>query len=195
MINLLAKDFKLMFEKEKIIAKKIITILVTIFFLACFIGIEVFLFTTILNKIGKFHQATTAFMNLFLFIISVIITISGIFRAVKLFFNQKDIEQLSTKPVSNSSIILSKLVFLFFMHYAISILFIYPLFIAYGINYSMTLKFYYLALFYPLLSFFFEMGVALFLIYPFWLLKNYFNNNIILRFLLMILFLCIGCYF
>ena len=81
------------------------------------------------------------------------------------------------------------------MHYAISILFIYPLFIAYGINYSMTLKFYYLALFYPLLSFFFEMGVALFLIYPFWLLKNYFNNHIILRFLLMILLLGIGCYF
>ena len=70
MINLLAKDFKLMFGKEKSIAKKIITILITIFFLTCFIGIEVFLFTTILNKIGKFHQAPMAFMNVFLFIIS-----------------------------------------------------------------------------------------------------------------------------
>ena len=68
MINLLAKDFKLMFGKEKSIAKKIITILITIFFLTCFIGIEVFLFTTILNKIGKFHQAPMAFMNVFLFI-------------------------------------------------------------------------------------------------------------------------------
>ena len=67
MINLLAKDFKLMFGKEKSIAKKIITILITIFFLTCFIGIEVFLFTTILNKIGKFHQAPMAFMNVFLF--------------------------------------------------------------------------------------------------------------------------------
>ena len=134
MINLLAKDFKLMFGKEKSIAKKIITILITIFFLTCFIGIEVFLFTTILNKIGKFHQAPMAFMNVFLFIISILITISGIFRAIKLFFNQKDIEQLSTKPVSNSAIILSKLVFLFITHYAISILFIYPLFIAYGIH-------------------------------------------------------------
>lgn len=85
MINLLAKDFKLMFGKEKSIAKKIITILITIFFLTCFIGIEVFLFTTILNKIGKFHQAPMAFMNVFLFIISILITISGIFRAIKLF--------------------------------------------------------------------------------------------------------------
>ena len=181
MINLLAKDFKLMFEKEKSIAKKIITILVTIFFLACFIGIEVFLFTTILNKIGKFHQAPMAFMNVFLFIISILITISGIFRAIKLFFNQKDIEQLSTKPVSNSAIILSKLVFLFITHYAISILFIYPLFIAYGIHYAMTLKFYYLALFYPILSFFFEMGVALLFIYPFWLLKNYLNKHLFIE--------------
>ena len=195
MINLLAKDFKLMFGKEKSIAKKIITILITIFFLTCFIGIEVFLFTTILNKIGKFHQAPMAFMNVFLFIISILITISGIFRAMKLFFNQKDIEQLSTKPVSNSAIILSKLVFLFITHYAISILFIYPLFIAYGIHYAMTLKFYYLALFYPILSFFFEMGVALLFIYPFWLLKNYLNKHLLVRFLLIVILLVIGCYF
>ena len=195
MINLLAKDFKLMFGKEKSIAKKIITILITIFFLTCFIGIEVFLFTTILNKIGKFHQAPMAFMNVFLFIISILITISGIFRAIKLFFNQKDIEQLSTKPVSNSAIILSKLVFLFITHYAISILFIYPLFIAYGIHYAMTLKFYYLALFYPILSFFFEMGVALLFIYPFWLLKNYLNKHLLVRFLLIVILLVIGCYF
>ena len=174
MINLLAKDFKLMFGKEKSIAKKIITILITIFFLTCFIGIEVFLFTTILNKIGKFHQAPMAFMNVFLFIISILITISGIFRAIKLFFNQKDIEQLSTKPVSNSAIILSKLVFLFITHYAISILFIYPLFIAYGIHYAMTLKFYYLA---------------------FWLLKNYLNKHLLVRFLLIVILLVIGCYF
>ena len=194
MINLLAKDFKLMFGKEKSIAKKIITILITIFFLTCFIGIEVFLFTTILNKIGKFHQAPMAFMNVFLFIISILITISGIFRAIKLFFNQKDIEQLSTKPVSNSAIILSKLVFLFITHYAISILFIYPLFIAYGIHYAMTLKFYYLALFYPILSFFFEMGVALLFIYPFWLLKNYLNKHLLVRFLLIVILLVIGCY-
>ena len=195
MITLLAKDFKLMFVREKSITKRILIILMTIFFLACFIGIEVFLFSTILNKIGNFYQASMSFMTLFLFIISIIIIISGIFRAIRLFFNEKDIEQLTTRPVSNSSIIFSKLFFLFITHYVISILFVYPLFISYGIEYSMTLKFYYLALFYPLLTFFFEMGVALLLIYPFWLLKNYLNKHLLLRFFLVLIVLFIGCYF
>lgn len=54
MLNLLAKDFKLLFGKEKSIARRIATILVTLIFIACFIAIEVFLFTTILNKISKY---------------------------------------------------------------------------------------------------------------------------------------------
>ena len=113
MLTLLAKDFKLMFGNEKGLLKKLFSILFSIFFIACFVGIEVFLFTTILNKIGNFNQAPSAFISLFLFIISVIVTISSLFNAYKLFFNDKDIEQLSVHPVSNSSIILSKLIFFF----------------------------------------------------------------------------------
>mgnify|MGYP000313168840 FL=1 len=60
MLNLLAKDFKLLFGKEKSIARRIATILVTLIFIACFIAIEVFLFTTILNKISKYDQAPIA---------------------------------------------------------------------------------------------------------------------------------------
>ena len=96
----------------------------------------------------------------------------------KLFFNEKDIEQLSIHPVSNSSIILSKLLFLFVMHYATCLLFVYPLFIAYGALYPMQLKFYYLGLFYPILSFFFEMGIALFVVYPVWFIKKWLKKHI-----------------
>lgn len=194
MVTLLAKDFKLLFGKEKSLTKRIISILVSICFIACFIAIEVFLFTTILKKIGKFHQAPIAFMNLFLFIISLLIIISGIFRANKLFFDEKDIEQLSIRPVSNSSIILSKLIFLFITHCGMTLMFVYPLFIAYGSVYPAPLTFYYLALFYPLVSFFFEMGVSLLFVYPFWLLKKYLNKHLIIKFVVNLIVLFIGCY-
>ena len=59
MLNLLAKDFKLLFGKEKSIARRIATILVTLIFIACFIAIEVFLFTTILNKISSYRNINT----------------------------------------------------------------------------------------------------------------------------------------
>ena len=54
-------------------ARRIATILVTLIFIACFIAIEVFLFTTILNKISKYDQAPIAYMNLFLTVISILI--------------------------------------------------------------------------------------------------------------------------
>ena len=194
MLTLLVKDFKLMFGKDTSLVKRILSILFSICFIGCFVGIEVFLFTTILKKIENFNNASSAFIALFLFIISVIVTLSSLMNASKLFFNEKDIEQLSIHPVSNSSIILSKLIFLFIMHYATCLLFVYPLFIAYGALYPMQLKFYYLGLFYPVLSFFFEMGIALFVVYPVWFIKKWLKQHILVNFIINTVFLFIGCY-
>lgn len=194
MITLLSKDFKLLFGQEKSIIKRIFSILITIIFVGCFIAIEVFLFNAILDKIGKFRQAPIAFLNLFLAIISICIIISNVARANKLFFDEKDIEQLSVHPVSNSSIICSKLVFLFITHYATSIVFVYPLFIAYGNIFARGVWFYYLGLFYPILSFLFEMGIALLVVYPYYLLKKYLKKHLLIRFIISIVILFVGCF-
>ena len=87
-----------------------------------------------------------------------------------------DIEQLSTRPIGNTDIILSKLFFMFLTHYFTSLIFTYPIFVSYGIIGAKTIKFYYLGLFYPVITFFFIGGVALLLVYPFWLLKKYLHN-------------------
>lgn len=194
MITLLSKDFKLLFGKEKNLFKRILSILATIIFVGCFIAIEVFIFNAILGKIGKFRQAPIAFLNLFLAVISILIIISNVSRANKLFFDEKDIEQLSVHPVSNSSIICSKLVFLLITHYTTSIVFIYPLFIAYGNVFVKGVWFYYLGLFYPLLSFLFEMGIALLVVYPYYLLKKYLKKHLLIRFVVSITILFIGCF-
>ena len=183
MLNLLAKDFKLLFGKNTSLSKRILSALVTIIFVAAFIGIEVFLYITILNKIGSTKDAPIAFTCLFLFVISIVIIISGLVSANKLFFNEKDIEQLSVHPVDEISIIFSKLMFLFITHYVISFVTSFPLFIAFGTIYKKTMLFYYVGLFYPFLTFFFEVGIALIFVYPFWLLKNYLNKHIIVRFI------------
>ena len=112
MLTLLAKDFKLMFGKEKGLLKKFLSLLVSLIFIACLIGLEVFLFITILSKIENFKDVPIAFISLFLFIVSIITIITDIMNANKLFFNEKDIEQLSVHPVSNSAVIFSKLIYL-----------------------------------------------------------------------------------
>lgn len=194
MLNLLSKDFKLMFGDSSSLLKRILKISLSIIFIAFFIAIEVFLFMTILQKIERFNNAPVAFLNLFLFIISIMIIIAGIINANKLFFNEKDIEQLSIHPVSNSKIVLSKLIFLFFSHYAMSIMFVLPVLIAYGTNNGVTVSYYYQCLFYPILSFLFEIGISLLLVYPYWLLNKFLKKHFKTKFILVLVILVIGSY-
>lgn len=189
MLTLLVKDFKLMFIKEKSVSKRIVSAIFSLLFLAAFLVVEIFLFTAILNKIKNFTGAAPAFMTLFLFVISMLMIIMSVFQAKKLFFDEKDIEQLSSYPVSNSQIILSKLLFLFLLHYATSFVFVYPLFIAYASIFPKGLLFYYIALFYPVLTFIFEMGVALILVYPVKLILQWFKKHVIFEFIAIVVIL------
>lgn len=113
MINLLSKDFKVLLGKEKSPSKRVISAILSVSFTILLVIIEVVVFNIILNSIATTKQAPIAYINLFLFVISMITIISGIMRANRLFFNEKDIEQLVVRPVSNAKIILSKLLFLF----------------------------------------------------------------------------------
>ena len=191
MIDLLYKDFKLMFGTSKNISARIIRTIASIILIASFITIEVFLFTSILNRIKNYTNAAYAFLSLFLSVISVIMIATGVVSAYKLFFNEKDIEQLSPHPIPNKSIIASKMVFLFILHYATCFMFSYPLFIAYAIMMGKGSWFYYLGLFYPALSFLLEMGVALLLVYPYLLVKKYLKKHLVLKFLTALLLLFI----
>ncbi|MBQ7408525.1 MAG: hypothetical protein IJW13_04550 [Clostridia bacterium] len=194
MLNLLIKDFKLMFSSERSLSKRIISGVVTVLFVACFVVLEIFLFSAVLNKIKDFRQAPEAFMTLFLAVVTILMIVAGVLQAKKLFFNEKDIEQLTRYPVTNSQIILSKLIFLFFSHYATAILFVYPLFIAYGQTITMPVWFYYIALFYPVVSFFFEMGIALLVVYPVWMFSQFLKKHLLLEFGLAMVLLLAGTY-
>lgn len=192
MLNLLVKDFKLMFTKDKRLSKRILSTLFTIFFMGCFVIIEVYFFSAILTEIKDVRRAPLIFMTLFLFVMSLVLIVTGIFQAMKLFFNKKDLEQLSTYPVTNAQVICSKLIFLFISHYISSIIFVYPLFVAYGQIMYQTTIFYYIGIFYPVFTFFIEVGIALLLVYPFWLLLQYLKKRPLIQFIVSIVVLLIG---
>lgn len=192
MLTLLAKDFRLFFSKEQSLTKRIISTIVSIVFIAAFVAIEVFLFISIFKKISNYNLAPIAFVNLFLFIISLLIIFLDINNADRLFFNQRDIEQLATRPIDNSSIILSKLIFLFITHYLISFIFIYPVIVSYGLLIHKATIFYYLGIFYPVLSFLFEGGIALLLAYPYHIFKKFLNRHLIFKFIVILSIIVVG---
>ncbi len=182
MLTLLMKDFRLMFPKEGNLARRILKRIFSVLFVVIFVAIETFLFSAILGKIENFQNAPVTFTMLFLMVISILMIASGVLKAKKLFFNELDLQQLASHPVENSKQILSKLIFLFLTHYFSTLLFTYPIFVAYGMMYQKTMWFYYFVIFYPALSSLVELGIMLLLVYPVWMIGEYLRKHVIVEF-------------
>ncbi len=194
MFNLIKKDFRLFFPDYGHISKKISTALFISIIVALFIGIEVYVFTTILNKIKIYQNAATAFFSIFLFVIVLLVTLAAVLNASKLFFNEQDFHQMMIYPISNVKKIATKLVFLFFFQYFLNVCFAFPLFISYGMILNVDASFYVLMLCYPILSFLFEAGVAMILVYPYKLISTFLKNHLIVQFITMIILIAGGVY-
>lgn len=195
MLNILVKDFKLLlFGDKSSIGKKILSLVFTALMLAVFIAIEVFLFTMIIEKVKTYKGAAPLYLTLFLFIISCIMIILNVITAHKLFFNEKDIEQLTRYPITNDQIILSKLVFMVGSHFITCLLFTYPIFLAYGQILGRAPMYYFITLFYPLLSFLFEGGVALMLVYPYKISLDYLKKHTLVQFIVALVFMFVASF-
>ncbi|MBQ9785546.1 MAG: hypothetical protein IJW29_08590 [Clostridia bacterium] len=193
MLSLIAKDFKLLFASHGSAKKRVLSAITSVLMIAVIIAIELFLFTTILKNVRQFNNASLPILTLFLFVISCLMILINTVRANQLFFNPKDIEQLVRRPVSNGQIVASKLIFLFASHYVMTFLLVYPILVAYGVLVGKTVGFYYIGIFYPVLSFIFEGGVALILVYPFKLLSDFLKKHMIVQFALALVLMVGGC--
>ena len=81
MLNLIVKDFRLLFSAQGNLRKKLLSILTTVLMMAAVVGIETYIFTTILDKIRVYHNASLPFLTLFLGIISVFMILITTLRA------------------------------------------------------------------------------------------------------------------
>ena len=68
------------------------------------------------------------------------------------------------------------------MHYFTCLVLTYPIFFVYGQLVNKTMIYYYLVVFYPILSFLFEAGIAMLLVYPFKLVIDFLKKHLIIQF-------------
>lgn len=188
MINLLVKDFKLLFAKETTRKGTILSWIFSALMMIIFLLIETFIFYSVLNKIKNYDQAPVAFLGTFLFIISILMIFGALIQAKKLFFNDKDIQSLSSFPIPSANIVFSKLILLWIIQCAFGLLFTYPLFVSYGIVFKKVVFYYYIVLFYPFLMCFFQIGIALILLYPFKWITDFLKTHLLLQFFFSLLF-------
>ena len=187
MLNLIAKDFKLMFAKNGSRSSRIISWVFTLLAGLLFIALETYLFYTILNKVAVYDGAAESFFILFLFIISVLMIFVGVAAAKKSFFSHNDVTQLATYPISSAKKICSKLFFLVIMMYLLNLVFSMPLFIAYGASFHKMLIYFYTSLYYPFLILLFELGFAFILVYPFKLAMDFLKKHFLAQLIAMVI--------
>ncbi|MBP5444976.1 MAG: hypothetical protein J6Y28_02275 [Acholeplasmatales bacterium] len=193
MKTLILKDFRLFFSGGSF-KKKFLALTVKLLFTLVFVAILLFMLISILNKIKVYDYAEQAFMSFALFVISVILMLSFTIRANKLFFNKNDIELTSKFPIRNRDIIISKLIFLFGNYFVVCFLFTYPLFVAYGLITKASIGFYFITMLYPLITFFYDMGISLILLCPYTVVKNKLKNHFVMRFICYLVILGIATY-
>lgn len=182
MLTLLSKDLKLLFGKKGTKREKVLYFLFLFLFLALGIALESIFYSLILKRISSFENAPLAFTSLFLFVISVLLMLSALFEERRLFYSESDTRQLFAYPINSAKIILSKLLLLFFTQYLLGLVLTYPIFVSYGIIFNRTPVFFFLTLFYPLLTFFFEAGVSMILLFPFKKIVGFLHDHLIVEF-------------
>ncbi|MDD5884875.1 MAG: hypothetical protein PUC66_02400 [Erysipelotrichaceae bacterium] len=189
MLTLVSKDFRLLYGSFFGSKKKIASLAFSLLALAFFVVVETFFYLAILNRIKNYKDAPVSFTVLYLFLLSLIMILSDLVRARKLFFDKKDSFLLSSYPLKSDTIILSKVLLLLLTQTLTSLLFTYPIFVSYGIVFSRTALYYFLALFYPIMMFFFEAGIAFLLVYPYSLLHDFLEWHKGIQFLIYLLFM------
>lgn len=194
MISLLAKDFKLMFASGRVGKWRIVSYLLSVLIFALFVAIESYIVAGVLSRLEPYVNAPIAFLSVALFGISALMTLFCLTQAKKLFFNERDMAPLASMPVGNSQIILSKLLFLFLMQYVTELMFTYPVIVAYNVLYGGGRMMFYLGFFYPVLSFPFECGAALILVYPYKLLSDFLKKHAWVQFAVAVVVIFGLCY-
>lgn len=176
MLELLKKDFLLITPKRSKNGKAG-NVLFLIFLFGFFLGVEIFLFISVMYKVSSFANVPECMFTAFLLIVLIFTIISGIIHAERLFFSPKDLRHVSILPIPNYKIFLSKLIVLFLSEIVTIFLLSYPLFAAYAIIFKMPAYFFFTSLLYPLCSFVLEACFVLLFIIPLHLLLKFFKDH------------------
>ena len=181
MLNLIAKDFKLLFANKGGKLSRVLSIIFTLAIVALFVYIETTIFTSILDKVKVYNTAGRSFLTIFLFVVMIVLSLFSLITANKLFFNEQDNLQLSSFPITNGKRVVSKLISLFLISYAINFIFNFPILISYGITFNKVLFYFYASLYYPVLLFLVEGTFAMIFLFPTKLLLDFLKKHFIVQ--------------
>ena len=134
-LDLIKKEFTLnKTEDNSSLKTKIISFLLKFIGMALFISLEVFIYYSLDNQVSEYSNSSEVNFIFLVLILSITLLISIIFttlRSRKILFNKEDKRILSTLPISDEIIILSKVSYLFIYQVILNLLITSPILITY----------------------------------------------------------------
>ena len=194
MLNLIAKDIKLLFGRgqgKRQIARFVL-IALAIGFL---VYMETYIYREILSHLTSYEGAAVNFTAVFLFIVSMLMIVSSLVQAERLFFDATEIREMAPFPVSSAKIIFSKLLLLFLTQFVLNFIFAFPVLVSYGVMLGRMPIFYFLCVFYPVFAFVFEAGIGLALSYPYHRLKLFLSSKPLVQFIVAVVVMGVFSFF
>ena len=90
MLNLIAKDIKLLFGGKSSPRTAAIRFIGLFLVMGLLIFVETYVYREILDKLSSFPNAPRSFTTLFLFVISLLLIVNCLFQGEKLFYDEED---------------------------------------------------------------------------------------------------------
>ncbi len=180
-LNLLIKEFKngALFTKLK--KGNFLSIFLTLIVSLAFIILEVYLFRMLNKKLMAFNNASEAFLNIFLFAITIIQILYLTTLVRKTLFSKEDEKILLNKPVNPMLNMLSKIVFIYLRNVLMNFIVAFPILYVYGYDTYATSRVLFLMFLYPFIISIFETGVSYLLSIPFQFVYNFFKKHFVIQ--------------
>ncbi len=195
--ELIAKDFKL--SQEYVIKGKlnrILGIIGKLIFLALVVALISFMTNSLDKKIVKYspNYGSIDFLVLVLFIYFIFNVFQAIVFGRKMVYNNIDNLILNTLPISNDSIIVSKMINVYLRLAIDGIFIISPMLITYGITRASVAYYYIFSLIYPFLISLTSLGLGFIFVSLYEYIYRFLKNKDIVQFILASLLVIGLCY-
>ena len=193
-LELIFKEFKKQrnFSKDK--RKTFFLTLLKLIFVGAFIALEVFIFLNLDKKIEKYSSyGTYDFLVLFIFVLEIVAIVSSIVQARKVLFDKEDNRILMPLPISEGTIIASKITYIYLKEVFLNLAISSPLIITYASTRHYMPYIYVMSLLYPFIISAFNVGIALIFVTPYQYIYKVIKNNDISQFViasLLVISLC-----
>ncbi len=196
LIELVYKEFKKEYTNyDSKIGIKVLKLLLRLVFVALLITLEVFIFKSLDKKITTYSSyGTYDFLVLFLLLMSIVGIVSSLMSARKIIFDKEDARLLSPLPISPSTIVFSKMTYVYVKDVILNLIISTPLLITFASSRFFMPYFYVASIIYPFIISAFNVGVALIFVTPYEFIYKLVKSNDIVQFILASVIVIVLCF-